>query len=163
MTKLLTPCNNQATFQEDAVLYFAYGSNLWLAQMQQRCPDHRVIGTGCLQGYRWIITSRGYASIVVSPEDQVLGVVYELSGADEQNLDFYEGVAQGSYCKQQVSLLVNGTNMDCMTYIDPVTDQGKPHPEYINRINRGIQDAGLPDQYVIRYLRYFIPAKLSLP
>jgi hypothetical protein len=33
-------------------LYFAYGSNLWLEQMQIRCPYHRIIGMGSLGGYR---------------------------------------------------------------------------------------------------------------
>ena len=39
--------------------YFAYGSNMWRAQMRDRCPDHQLIGSGVLKGYRWIISARG--------------------------------------------------------------------------------------------------------
>lgn len=46
--------------------YFAYGSNLRDAQMAARCPDSRKIGLARLRGYRWIITTRGYANIVES-------------------------------------------------------------------------------------------------
>jgi hypothetical protein len=139
------------------MLYFAYGSNLWLKQMRERCPEHRLIGSGCLHGYRWIITSRGYASIVFSPEDRVFGIVYELSILDELCLDTFEGVLQGKYYKQYLPIVVDGVDIRCMTYIDPITEEGSSQPEYIVRINKGIRDAGLPKEYVEHYLRSFIP------
>jgi len=30
-------------------LYFGYGSNLWMDQMNLRCPDSRYIGLGVLR------------------------------------------------------------------------------------------------------------------
>jgi gamma-glutamylcyclotransferase (GGCT)/AIG2-like uncharacterized protein YtfP len=74
------------------MLYFAYGSNMWREQMIKRCPDHRYIGNGIFQGYRWIISERGYAYIIKSESDEVHGVVYEISDTDEKRLDRYEGV-----------------------------------------------------------------------
>ncbi len=142
------------------MLYFAYGSNLWREQMCRRCPEHLLLGSGSLAGYRWIITSRGYASIVASPADLVLGLVYQLSAADEQNLDSYEGVHQGCYYKKQVSVLLEGITTQCMTYLDPVTGEGVPRQEYIRRINCGIADAGLDPAYIERYLRLFVPESL---
>lgn len=141
------------------MLYFAYGSNLWREQMHRRCPGHRLIGPACLTGYRWIITSRGYASIIASPTDRVEGLLYELSPTDEQELDRYEGVEQSCYFKQQVTVQREGIEISCMTYIDPVSDEGTPRTEYIGRINRGIADAGLSPGYVNRYLRGFIPVR----
>jgi hypothetical protein len=142
---------------ENQVLYFAYGSNLWLEQMQRRCPDHRLIGLGCLEGYRWFITSRGYASILLMPGNYVLGIVYELSVNDEISLDICEGVEQGKYYKQQLPVLIAGIEKPCMTYIDFVIEEGVPHSEYILRINKGIRDAGLPKQYVEQYLSSYLP------
>ncbi|KAF7907216.1 uncharacterized protein EAF01_004803 [Botrytis porri] len=49
-------------------LYFAYGSNLSLTQMQTRCPDSTYIGMGVLQNYRWIVNQRGYANVVFCGE-----------------------------------------------------------------------------------------------
>jgi gamma-glutamylcyclotransferase (GGCT)/AIG2-like uncharacterized protein YtfP len=139
------------------VLYFAYGSNLWRQQMKRRCPGYREIGAGRLSGWRWIITTRGYASIVLSENDYVLGIVYELTEIDEQNMDRFEGVDQGSYRKEILDIEVLGSVMSCLVYIDPVTEEGPSKEEYIDRINNGIRDAGFPVDYVERFLRPFIP------
>jgi len=146
------------TRKEVDVLYFAYGSNLWRQQMTRRCPENREVGTGCLKGWRWIITTRGYASIVVSEGDYVLGTVYELSVDDVQSLDRFEGVAQGDYRKEVIPVDLNGHTLSCLVYVDQVAREGEPKEEYIARINHGILDAGFPDEYVIRYLRPYIPA-----
>lgn len=140
------------------MFYFAYGSNLWRKQMAERCPGYREIGAGCLRGWRWIITTRGYASIVQSETDYVLGTVYRLSAADIMTLDRFEGVAQGAYRKEMVPVAVNGQYTNCLVYVDPVTEEGRAKEEYVARINYGIRDAGMSDEYVSRYLRSFIPA-----
>ncbi len=137
--------------------HFAYGSNLWRQQMASRCPDHRLIGTGRLDGWRWIITTRGYASIVVSEGDYVLGTVYDLSDADVRNLDRFEGVARGDYDKEMIMVKQGERALDCLVYIDPVTGEGRPQEEYIARINNSIRDAGLDADYVSHYLRPFVP------
>jgi gamma-glutamylcyclotransferase len=149
---------NKEAKREGDMLYFAYGSNLWRQQMISRCPNHREIAAGLLRGWRWIITTRGYAGIVESEGDYVLGTVYELSEADLQNLDLFEGVAQGNYRKEMITVDVDGRDLNCLVYIDPVTVEGNPKVEYIARINNGIRDAGFPDAYVTRYLRPFVPA-----
>ncbi|HBA73188.1 MAG TPA: gamma-glutamylcyclotransferase [Geobacter sp.] len=143
------------------MLYFAYGSNLWRLQMAARCPEHLEIGTGRLDGWRWIITTRGYASIVKSEPDYVLGTVYELSEDDERNLDRFEGVARGLYLKEMLAVTVDGRGLSCLVYIDLVVEEGKPKTEYIDRINNGIRDACLPDEYVSRCLRPFVPGELK--
>jgi len=166
VTVMFAPCKFYVTFyggmkEEEYVLYFAYGSNLWRQQMMRRCPDHREVGAGCLKGWRWIITIRGYASIVVSEGDYVLGTVYELSVADLLNLDRFEGVAQGAYRKEMIAVDVDGQELDCLVYIDPVVEAGEPKEEYIARINSGIRDAEFPEAYVTQYLRPFVPEELK--
>ena len=49
-------------------LYFAYGSNMWQAQMRTRCPQSLLLGPATLHGYRWIINTRGYANIVADAQ-----------------------------------------------------------------------------------------------
>lgn len=163
VTVMFAPCKFYVTFYGgmkgvDNLLYFAYGSNLWRRQMTARCPEHREIGAGRLNGWRWIITTRGYASIVVSEGDYVLGTVYELSVADVLSLDRFEGVAHGDYRKEMIAVDVNGQELDCLVYIDPVALAGKPKEEYVARINSGIRDAEFPEAYVAQYLRPFVPA-----
>lgn len=138
------------------MLYFAYGSNLWRQQMLSRCPEMRTIGAGRLAGWRWIITTRGYASIVSSEDTYVLGTVYDLSETDVQNLDRFEGVAQGNYRKEMIPVEATGVEVNCLVYIDRVTEEGKPKVEYITRINNGIRDAGLPEEYVTTCMRWTV-------
>ena len=48
-------------------LYFAFGSNMWINQMQARCPNSRCLGIARLPGYRWIITEQGGSNIIEEP------------------------------------------------------------------------------------------------
>lgn len=137
--------------------YFAYGSNMDSKQMNQRCPENRLIGKAFLPGYRWIITSRGYASVLPSQQDAVEGVLFEISEMDEARLDNCEGVDQGSYIKQMARILFNGDVFRALIYIDPEEAEGSPRDEYIRRINQAVRDAALSEQYVKRYIRQFIP------
>jgi gamma-glutamylcyclotransferase len=139
-------------------LYFAYGSNMWNTQMKKRCPHSKKIGIARLPGHRWIISARGYANIVESVEDEVEGILFEISQSDEKSLDKCEGVASGSYRKAELSVLHGENEKAALVYIDPITTEGTPKSEYIQRINAGLADAKLSDGYVIRYVRKFIPA-----
>jgi hypothetical protein len=56
-----------------------------------------------------------------------------------------------------ITVDVGGRDQSCLVYIDSVAEEGEPKEEYIARINNGIRDAGLPDEYVTRYLRSFVP------
>ena len=136
--------------------YFAYGSNMWNEQMLKRCPHSRKIGVAVLPGYRWIITSRGYASVVPSADDSVEGVLFELTTGDEEAMDRFEGVSVGHYRKQVLPVNLDGKSIDAMVYIDLITDEGEPKEEYIDRINAGLADAGLSDAYVARQVRRFV-------
>ena len=139
-------------------LYFAYGSNMANAQMAQRCPQSKKIGVARLPGYRWIISGRGYATVVQAPQDEVEGVLFEISPSDEAALDRFEGVAAGSYAKAELRVWLGQQDKVALAYVDPVTDEGAPRKEYVQRINAGLADAGLSPEYVVRAVRKFIPA-----
>ena len=138
--------------------YFAYGSNMWLAQMNSRCPGHSRIGLGILSGYRWLINRHGYATLAVAADEAVHGVVYTLTEMDERNLDAYEEVDSGLYQKQDCTVRMGERELSSLVYIDPVSEEGAPEAAYIARINYGLRDAGLPESYVEKHIRRFIPA-----
>ena len=58
---------NNAT---NTTLYFGYGSNLWLEQMHNRCPNSTYLGIARLKNYKWIINERGYANVVEMSDDE---------------------------------------------------------------------------------------------
>ena len=139
------------------IKYFAYGSNLSFSQMKDRCPGNLKIGMGVLEGYRWIISTRGVANVVKSPDDYVLGKVYNITESDKSTLYKREGVAKKCYEEKQMSILVDGDEYDCLVYVDPIIQEGIPDFKYISKINEGIADSKLPENYVETYLREKIP------
>ena len=44
-------------------LYFAYGSNINLGQMEYRCPDASVVGPVALENYELLFRRGGCATI----------------------------------------------------------------------------------------------------
>jgi len=132
--------------------YFAYGSNLALAQMRRRCPDARVLGTGRIDGYRWIINSRGVATIVPSADALVWGTIFSLSLSDERSLDTYEGVGSGLYTKQYLPVETGNGQVECLVYVARDAREGTPRDEYVRRIQEGLRDANLPEEYVRKYI-----------
>ena len=167
----------------NATIYFGYGSNLWLTQMSKRCPKSKYLGIARLDDYRWMINDRGYANVVqvhtpssAEPNyaNVVYGLVYSLQPSDEKGLDKNEGVPY-AYTKeylpvsfwskenedQPVDLHKPARKQDMLVYIsrNHVTDS-EPKPEYIYRMNQGIDDAlneGVPRDYVQQVMRKFIP------
>jgi hypothetical protein len=169
-------------------LYFGYGSNLWLHQMALRCPTSRYLGVARLHGWRWIINERGYANVIqpdspspspttTATADEVYGLVYALTPADEARLDINEGVPK-AYTKEfhtvefwpspspnnnppsSVDVTKPPEEKSMLVYVDRKRlVASSPKKEYVHRMNRGIADAvsmGVPKGYVERVLRRFI-------
>ena len=137
--------------------YFGYGSNLSKEQMAIRCPESKYYASGTLSGYSWLINARGYASITPSESEFVLGEVFTLSQQDIDYLDIYESVEEGMYLKSNLSIETSKGTIDCLVYIASDSTPGIPEEEYIERINLGIKSANLPDDYVQKTIRSFIP------
>ena len=135
--------------------YFAYGSNMAISQMRQRCPGCRRLGKASLPGYEWIITTRGYANVVAHADAIVEGILYELTRDDEEALDRYEGVATGCYDKAAKTVSFGEEPVEAMVYIDPITDEGVPRDEYVGRMVRAISEANLSPRYVAASMSRF--------
>ncbi len=142
---------------EQTQYYFGYGSNLSKEQMAIRCPESKYYASGTLSGYSWLINTRGYASIKPSDSDFVLGEIFTLSQQDVDYLDIYESVEEGMYLKSNLSVETSKGTIDCLVYIASDSTPGAPQEEYVERINLGIKSANLPDDYVQKAIRPFIP------
>lgn len=107
-------------------------------------------------------------------EDEVWGLVYTLQPSDEARLDRNEGVPI-AYTKEWLvcdiwpvedgsgpaNLTAKPEQVDMLVYINrgQVTPSA-PKKEYIYRMNKGIDDAvdeGVPEKYVEKVMREFIP------
>jgi gamma-glutamylcyclotransferase (GGCT)/AIG2-like uncharacterized protein YtfP len=128
--------------------YFAYGSNMDSAQMKTRCKSARLDGHGILTGFRFLINSRGIASIVGGKEATVHGLVWSVTDADLANLDRYEGVRQGYYSRTTASVVVEENTVTAWIYVASDNTEGRPRPGYLERIIAAARLAGFPDAYV---------------
>lgn len=79
-------------------IYFAYGSNMDMDQMLERCPSAKHIGTGvlyeCKIGFTRFSSSRGssVADVIPQKNGNVWGLLYSISADDVRKLDSCEGV-----------------------------------------------------------------------
>jgi gamma-glutamylcyclotransferase (GGCT)/AIG2-like uncharacterized protein YtfP len=126
---------------EPTILYFAYGSNLDLGQMQRRCPGSRLVGRGKLDGLRLAFAghskSWGGAVATVVPErgGACDGLVFACTPSDVRRLDACEGFP---YCYDRRRFTVrldDGTTCKAWTYFLPLTrKQGDPSDAYLSQI-----------------------------
>ena len=86
-------------------LYFAYGSNLDLEQMAQRCPDALLVGPVTLQNYELQFRGSGFATVAPKKDCVVHGLLWKLTPSCEQSLDrygvsppLYQGSGNGTNC-----------------------------------------------------------------
>ena len=100
--------------------YISYGSNLSEEQMKVRCPDAKPVGMAVL--YDWKLVFRIHATIEPCEGRVVPVLVWEISEADERNLDQYEGFPR-YYRKEQMSITMtnfrglNPKHVTAMVYI----------------------------------------------
>ena len=80
-------------------LYFAYGLNMDVAAMRERCPRSTALGLARLPRHRFIITTDGYASVIRDPRESVHGVLWDCALGDIRTLDKFEELASGLYIK----------------------------------------------------------------
>lgn len=82
------------------ILYLAYGSNLNMVQMLDRCNNAKVRGYGVLNGYKLIFAGadgRSFLSPIPDANSSIPFGIYELTPSDNWYLDRYEGVPNYYY------------------------------------------------------------------
>lgn len=155
--------------------YFAYGSNMSLAQMQQRCLNPKVIGIARLPGYR--VEFYGYSAIwdgaqetvVADPNSEVWGVLYELQFFDREQLDMYVDArfdGTGQYFHYPLDVIDSEQRaIDAVIYKkDKGGEETSPSTEYLNFIIQSAKEQGLPAGYItLLQNRITKPAAYAVP
>ena len=128
-------------------LYFAYGSNLDLEQMAQRCADAEIVGPVRLENYELRFRGSGFATVAPKKGSTVHGLVWKITPNCEQSLDRYEGYPR-HYIKEAVTVqTADGSKIPVMAYImaEPMCRQpALPYPRYYRAIQQGFEANGLP-------------------
>jgi len=108
---------------EKRTIYLAYGSNLNISQMAQRCPEAKPWGATLLHGYQlafWGRDGNAFATIVSQKDACVPVALWSITAKDEQALDTYEGWPR-HYRKEMVRVPWGKRNVNAMVYfnLDP--------------------------------------------
>jgi cation transport regulator ChaC len=118
--------------------YFAYGSNLWLPRMRERCPSARFVLVATLPG--WVAVydkpgADGSAKLNIRPNEDatVAGVVYEIDAAERALLD----AAEPSYTPIETALGLT------YAYAGPAATS-PPADWYVAIVEAGARFHGLP-------------------
>ncbi len=142
------------------MLNFAYGSNMSLEPMRQRCPGARVLGLATLPQHRFVIMANGYASVVPNPSREVHGILWRINPRDLAALDAYEDVAGGLYSREMLPVISNGRPMVALVYVGAERREGAPRAGYMESVVQAARENGLPGDY-IEGLARLVPGHLS--
>ena len=126
-------------------LYFAYGANLNLSSMAQRCPRARPIREFYLRD--WCLEFAGHANIRPGPGSLVPGALWEITPDCEASLDRFEGYPV-YYDKQ--TFVLDGEEV--MFYVMQDPRPALPSDGYVLTIARGYSDWDLDHYYLWRAL-----------
>lgn len=145
----------------ETFLYFAYGSNMDIQQIKERCADAEIVGSGHLPGYalcfpRMSVKRKcGVSSVEPFAGGEVWGVVYRLTATDLALLDRNEGYQSGrdrhlnSYTRLPVTVTMNGVATEMQTYFaEPQSGTFLPSAAYLQHLRDGARHHGLPDSYL---------------
>jgi len=135
--------------------YFAYGSNMSVARLQQRVPSALALDLAVLKGHRLMFHKAGRdgsakCDAAPSPRqtDAVHGVLYHMDPRHKPRLDEAEGLGRG-YGHKMISVQrSNGSISVALTYYATDIDMTlRPYSWYLEHVMRGAREHSLPELY----------------
>lgn len=122
-------------------LYFAYGANINIWDMEYRCPEARPVGA--LELRDWRLEFYSHATIEPHAGSSVRGVLWTLTAPCEQALDLFEGHPV-YYTKREWTQ--DGQTFFFYEMTHPRS--GRPHRDYIMGIADGYLHWHLPVDHI---------------
>ena len=122
--------------------------------MAHRCPHSPLQDTGWLEG--WRLTFGGedlgwdgaLATVVEGEGDRVFVALYEITEADEADLDRWDGVTLGYYRKSRVRVSTVDGDVLAWLYVLNDYEGGLPSARYLGMVADAAEAAGAPADYV---------------
>jgi gamma-glutamylcyclotransferase (GGCT)/AIG2-like uncharacterized protein YtfP len=117
--------------------------------MARRCSGATIRGTGSLDGYAFLINSRGVATVVAAPLARVPGVLWSVSDAQLRRLDRYEGVRHGLYSRTRLPVSSAEGTLTAWVYIASDGTAGRPRRGYLEKVVAAARAADLPTNHIV--------------
>ena len=159
--KMIVPEEEEPMVKER--LYLAYGSNLNIRQMKDRCPDARIVGTAELLGWRLMFKGSKSGNYLTIERDEGCTVpvaVWAISERDEQSLDRYEGYPTFYYKKELPVTLreaESGKARPVQAFVYIMHEErklGRPDESYVARCREGYRDFGFNTAFLDEAYEY---------
>ena len=112
-------------------LYFAYGSNMDVEGMAQRCPRSKPLGLARLARHQLAIMREGWLTAVRDPSSDVHGVLWDASFADMRALDQYEQLGGGLYAKTLQPVIGEQGAKRALVYFGANAGPGRVNADYV--------------------------------
>lgn len=137
--------------------YIAYGSNLNIEQMAQRCNTAKLLCTGFIEDWTLrfrLLNGPAYATILPETGAKVPVAIWEIDNLCEQALDIYEDFPQ-MYDKKEIEAISSDGNLFTgMVYImNETCIPGIPSEQYVQSISQGYADNNLDLDYLNQFLK----------
>ena len=136
------------------MLHFAYASNMDRAVMRKHAPAAVALGIARLEGYRFLITADGYASVAPHARGCVHGMLWRLSAGDRVTLDLWENTAEGLYRAAMLPVIAAGKSRRALVYVARARPRGAPRPGYMEAVVRAARQVELPADYIVALERW---------
>lgn len=136
------------------IRYFAYGSNMSQARLQQRVPSAECLGPAKLAGYRLAFHKAGRdgsakCDIVLQADATVHGVVFEIDASEKPLLDRCEDLGRGYQTRTVELAVANGGRLAAFTYTALLIDPRlQPFDWYKQHVLTGASENRLPRDYI---------------
>ena len=136
-------------------LYFAFGANMHAATLQRRGIETAASWPGRVRGYRLVfdnpaipLLEPAFASISRSEDDDVWGVVFEMSDRALRSLGGYEG---HQYREVGVEVEFDGSRRAARTFVtNGVGKERLPSRRYLSVLVDAAREHDLPDSWIAR-------------
>ena len=136
------------------MLYFAYGSNMAPARIEDRLGPCPLLGAATLAGYELAFHKRGRDgsgkcdAYRTGGDSLMYGAVFELTERQSNALDRFEGP---HYERQTIPLSLGGNEVEAFAYValsHAIDTALRPYPWYLAFVLHGAEVNQLPKHYV---------------
>ncbi|MEL7354415.1 MAG: gamma-glutamylcyclotransferase [Cyanobacteria bacterium J06649_5] len=146
--------------------YFAYGSCMCPVDLKRSLGENThpyILGTATLKGYRlgfnYYSPQRqcGALDIAPAPNSEVQGVLYQLPARLSDRLDQREGVQEGGYRHERITVYSEGRPyIQVRTYVvvNKTRKESPPNDWYFKTVMRGAITCNLPENYCWQLFEY---------
>jgi len=129
--------------------YFSYDENMDQATMALTCEKAIPVGTAVLDGFKFVMNSDGFASIVPEAGGRVIGVLWKVDAFAELALNRVMGVTADRAGSLNLNVRTGrNSGVRALVYLPKNTKPSLCREVALNRILAGARDFYLPSAYI---------------